>query len=78
MLGERADNIALRQDADNAVIGAEDYDCADASLSQQFYRRGEVSGRLDRDHVSAPATQNVLDDHGSLPGCGSGRQARGF
>jgi hypothetical protein len=31
-LGERAYNIALRQDADNAVIGAEDDDRADASL----------------------------------------------
>src|SRR5208282_5108402 len=62
---------------DNVVIGAEDYDRADASLSQQLYRRSDISGRLDRDHVSAPAMQNVLDDHCSLPGSGRRWKSRG-
>ncbi len=53
---------------DDAVIGAEDNDCADASLGQQLYCRGKVGGRVDCDDVAAPSEQNVLDDHGSLPG----------
>ena len=35
-LGESEHNIALRQEADNAVIGAEDDDRADASLGQEL------------------------------------------
>jgi hypothetical protein len=54
------------------VIGAEDDDRADASLGQELYHRGKIGGRLDRDHVPALAEQNVLDDHGRLPGSGRG------
>ena len=54
MLGDRPHYIALRQDADDAVIGAEDNDGTDPSLSEQLYRRGKICVRLDRgDHISA-------------------------
>jgi hypothetical protein len=31
-------------------------------------RRGKIGGRLDRDYVALLGSQNVLDDHSSLPG----------
>jgi hypothetical protein len=48
MLGERAHNIALPQDADNAVIGTEDDNRTDASLGQQLYccRQDQRSARF--------------------------------
>ena len=45
---------------DDAVIGAEDNDCADASLGQQLYCRGKVGGRLDCDDVAAPPSKMFL------------------
>src|ERR1035437_3349967 len=66
MFGECLYNIALRQDANDAVIGTEDDDRADASLSHQFRCRDNIGGRVDRDDVAAFASQNILDNHGSL------------
>ena len=43
---------------------------------KQLYRRGEIGGRLDRDDVAALVSQNVLDDHGSLPDSGRGANPR--
>ena len=45
-LSEHAHSITLQQDADDAVIGAEDDDRTDASLGQQLYRRGKIGVRL--------------------------------
>jgi hypothetical protein len=46
MVGQRPHNIALGQDTDDTVIGAEDDHRADVSLGQQLRRRGKIGGRL--------------------------------
>ena len=45
MFGERAHNIALRQDAEDAMIGTKNDDRTNPSFSQEFCCCGKIGGR---------------------------------
>ena len=51
LLGERAHDVALRQDADDAAIGARDDHRADAVRGQQLHGVGQRGVRFRRDDV---------------------------
>jgi hypothetical protein len=72
MLGERAHDIALRQNTHNPAIGAEDDDRTDPSFGKYFYRCRKVGRGLNRSDVATLSSQDILDDHDNLPGSGRG------
>ena len=68
MLGERAYNIALRQDAREAPSRAVNHERADAVRGQKACRRREIGCRFDAYSVAAQLLggQDRLDVHGGL------------
>ena len=61
------DDVALRQDADDAMIGAGDHQRADLSFGQTLGGGRYGWLRLDGDDVAALGSKDGFYGHGSLP-----------
>src|ERR1700730_10995836 len=66
-LAKPPDNIALRDDPDDAVIGAGHDQCTNAPLCQHLYGRRERRGRFDSEDLITLLRKYVVDCHGQPP-----------